>query len=293
MKNIKSHFLFSKQQRNGVFLLLLLILSLQYAYYALEDFSQDEGVGLDSKELDAYKTEIKALRLAEIEARKPKRYPFNPNYISDYKGEILGMSNEAIDRLLKYRKANKWVNSAKEFQRVTQISDSLLAALSPYFKFPEWLQQAKPKFEKPWRSSQSNKTEAEKIDLNIATSEQLQKVYGIGEKRAARIMEYRSRQDGFIGMAELNELYGIDSELIENIKAHFTIKSPKPIKKFILNAASKSELVQIKHIDYEIAHRIIEERTLREAYNSLDDLLKIEGFPVNKIEIIKLYLTLN
>jgi DNA uptake protein ComE-like DNA-binding protein len=51
--------------------------------------------------------------------------------------------------------------------------------------------------------------------------------------------------------------------------------------------------VTIKYIDYEIAYNIIEARTLRDGFNSLDDLMKVKDFPVKKIEIIKLYLTLN
>ncbi|WAC03328.1 helix-hairpin-helix domain-containing protein [Lacinutrix neustonica] len=52
-------------------------------------------------------------------------------------------------------------------------------------------------------------------------------------------------------------------------------------------------MVTIQYIDYEIAHNIIEQRTLRAGYKSIDDLVKVKGFPVNKFEIIRLYLTLN
>ncbi len=45
------------------------------------------------------------------------------------------MSNEEIDRLLTFRKQNQWVNSAKQFQQVTKVSDSLLNTISPYLSF--------------------------------------------------------------------------------------------------------------------------------------------------------------
>ena len=50
----------------------------------------------------------------------------------------LGMSTEEIDRLHTFRSKNKWVNSEKEFQRVTKISDSLLKKIAPdlYTKDP-------------------------------------------------------------------------------------------------------------------------------------------------------------
>jgi hypothetical protein len=63
---------------------------------------------------------------------KPKIYPFNPNFITDFKGYKLGMSVTEIDRLLAFRKTNRYVNSAAEFQQVTQVSDSLLAQIAPF-----------------------------------------------------------------------------------------------------------------------------------------------------------------
>ena len=45
------------------------------------------------------------------------------------------MSIEQIDRLLVYRKAGKFVNSAQEFQQVTRVSDDLLAKLVPILSF--------------------------------------------------------------------------------------------------------------------------------------------------------------
>ncbi len=55
-----------------------------------------------------------------------KIYPFNPNYMTDYKGYTLGLSTAELDRLFVFRKKGNFVNSAKDFQTVTQVSDSLL-----------------------------------------------------------------------------------------------------------------------------------------------------------------------
>ena len=55
------------------------------------------------------------------------------------------MSSEEIDRLLDYRKQNKWINSKEEFKKVTKVSDSLLDQISSYFKFPDWVANPKPR----------------------------------------------------------------------------------------------------------------------------------------------------
>ncbi|APY07688.1 competence protein ComEA [Winogradskyella sp. J14-2] len=290
---MKSHFQFSNQQRNGIFSLLIIIIALQCINTFL-DFSDDNAY-VETEEIEAFRKELDSLRLIEIENNKPKIYPFNPNYITDYKGYTLGMSNEEINRLHQFREKNQWVNSAKQFQQVTKVSDSLLNKISPYFKFPEWVTNPKPRsngYSNSFSSKSKPKTFDEKIDLNTATASQLKSVYGVGEKLSERIINYRNKYNGFVADVELTEVYGLMPEVVDRIKNDFTVKTPKAITTYNLNSATRDELVLIKYIDYELANSIIEERTLREGFSSFEELTKIEDFPVKKIEIIKLYLRL-
>lgn len=291
MNVLKSHFKFSRKQRNGIFLLLLLIVIVQGLYFFVNSASNE--VSINQSELEIFQNEVDSLRVVEIENRKPKIYPFNPNYITDYKGYTLGMTSEEIDRLFRFRKQNKWVNSAKEFQSVTKISDSLLAIISPFFKFPDWVTNPKPKHSFVSYGN-TEKTYEQKLDLNTATINQLRRVNGIGEKLSQRIIDFRNKFiGGFIDNVQLQDVYGLTPEVIERINNEFIVKTPRQIVKVKLNSATIEELVTIQHIDYELAYEIIEQRTLREGYKSFDELTKVKGFPIEKIEIIKLYLTLN
>ncbi|MDB2462769.1 helix-hairpin-helix domain-containing protein [Algibacter sp.] len=289
MKLLKSHFTFSKQQRNGIFLLLILIVISQCAYFFISFESQD--IEVDEEELANFTKEIDSLKLVEIEARKPKTYPFNPNYITDFKGASLGMTNEEIDRLLAFRKQGKWINSTKQFQEVTKISDSLLNTISPYFKFPEWVTQAKPKTNTSHSYNNKSKTFSQKKDLNTATAQQLQKVNGIGKVFSDRIIKYRNKSvGGFIADIQLQDVYGLTPEVIEEITKQFTVKTPKIVRKINVNTATVNNLVTIPHIDYDVAHNIIEQRILKEGFSSINELKKVKDFPINKIKIIELYL---
>ncbi|WP_411893764.1 ComEA family DNA-binding protein [Winogradskyella sp. A2] len=284
-----SHFQFSNQQRNGIFLLLLIIIVLQCTYLFI-DFT-DNSEPSQRENIDEFRKELDSLRTVELEKNKPKTYPFNPNYITDYKGYTLGMSNEEIDRLHQFRSNNQWINNAEDFQKVTKVSDSLLALISPFFKFPEWV--TNPKSKPSYYNSNVIKTYDQKQDLNVATRLQLQKIYGVGEKLSERIIQYRDKfNGGFYSMIELSEVYGLSPEVIENINKEYAVKSPRKIITFNLNTANRDELVLIKYIDYEVANNIIEERTLRDGFKSLEELTKVEDFPINKYEIIKLYLHL-
>jgi DNA uptake protein ComE-like DNA-binding protein len=289
---MKSHFTFTKEQRSGIFLLTVLIFLLQCAYFFI-DFSSGE-VSINQKELLAFKNEIDSLRLVELEERKPKVFPFNPNFITDYKGASLGMTNEEIDKLLVYRSHDKWINSTKQFQEVTKVSDSLLNAISPYFKFPDWVTNPKPKNNSNYTYSNTPKTFAQKQDLNTVTAQQLQKINGIGEYYSKQIVNLRNKfVGGFIADVQLQDVYGLTPEIIEKITNQFTVKTPIAFNKIALNKATTEELVTIQHIDYDLAHNIIEQRQLREGYKSLNELTKVKDFPIKKIDIIKLYLTLD
>lgn len=285
-----SHFKFSKSQRYGIFLLILIIIALQSVYFYVDN-SQPE-IRINQEELAKFQNEMDSLRADEIEKRAPKIYPFNPNYITDYKGYTLGMRNEEIDRLLAFRNQGNWINSIKQFQEVTKVSDSLLHQISPYFKFPEWVTNPKPNKNSTY--SDKPKTFAEKQDLNTATAKQLQQINGIGDYYSKKIIQFRNKFiGGFIADVQLQDVNGLTPEVIANITQEFTVKTPRQIQKINLNTATVDQLVTIQHIDYNLAHNILEERHLRERYKSLDELTKVKGFPINKIEIIKLYLSLD
>ena len=280
---MKSHFTFSKEQRNGIFLLLILIIGFQCIYFFL-DFKSEE-VLVNKNEIERFTKEIDSLRRLEIEEKKPKIYPFNPNYINDFKGASLGMSNEEIDRLIAYRKKNNWINSAKEFQQITEISDSLLEKISPYFKFPDWVTNPTAKPIQSFNYSKTSKTFAQKQDLNKVTAEELQKINGVGAVLSERIIKFRNKfAGGFISDVQLQDVYGLTPEVIEKINNDFTVKTPRKYQIVYLNSATIEELVTIQHIDYSLAHRIIEQRQLREGFKSLDELTKVKDFPAPKLE---------
>lgn len=293
MQNFKSHFKFTKEQRNGIFLLVLLIIILQGIYFfgiPLSSNNDAQDAFVNKEKLARFNKEIDSLKLLEIELRKPRIYPFNPNYISDYKGASLGMSNLEIDRLHKFRAKDKWLNSAKEFQQITKISDSLLNIISPHFKFPEWVTNPKPKTKKIHYNN-TPKTYAQKQDLNTATAKQLQTVNGIGVYYSERIVKYRNKFiGGFIADVQLFGVSGLTPEVIEKITKEFTVKTPRLVNKMDINKAEVEDLVTIQFIDYNLAHKIVEQRKLRDGFKTLDELTKVNDFPINKLDIIKLYL---
>ena len=282
---MKSHFKFNKQERSGIFFLLLIIVVLQGAYFyaKTEPFKGSSAFALNKVEqmrLDSLKSSLNTASF--------KLFPFNPNFLTDHKGYTLGMSTMEIDRLLAFRKQNRYVNSFEEFQKVTMVSDSLLSILSPYFKFPEWHKRTASRK----RKMSVDAVETSMRDLNQVTAEDLMQIRGIGQTLSKRIIKFRDRLGGFLVDDQLYDVYGLESQVVERTFERFRVLHPPKIEKIDINRATAEEISRLVYISTKVAEDIVTLRNQKGYIGSYEELFNIKSFPINKIDRIKLYLSL-
>ena len=261
------------RKTRAVFFMLIILGGFQLYFYFQKTPELTNFVHYDrilQEQLDS----IKALD------KKEKFFPFNPNFITDQSGYFLGLSTEEIDRLHSFRAKNKWIRSAQEFQAVTKVSETWLKEFSPYFKFPSFDNKTK---------EPSLKKVKPIFDLNTVSAEELTFIRGIGAVLSERIIRYRKRIQGFSTLEQLDEVYGLNSELLEEMKQQLSIKSPPQIQKIPIDKASLSELMALTYLTKAEAKKIISFRTQKGAI-SLMDLERIEGFDATKIKRLALYL---
>lgn len=289
-KDRTSHFRFNKQERSGMFFLLVIIVLLQVGYFYLKIYPAqvERSIAIDSD----FQEKIEALKSVKDTLRF---YPFNPNFINDYKGYALGMSVDEIDRLHAYRAQGKYVNTTFHFQQVTEVSDSLLNKISPFFKFPEWTKEkvTSSPLAKMNEDVVSNSNMAIPLrDLNTVSTEELKMVRGIGDKLSARIIKFRDRLGGFLEEGQLYHVYGLEKEVVDRVLAKFALLSKPQITKINVNSASSDELAQLIYIPYTLSKAIVAYRERKGVITSFEELTEIQDFPADKIDIIKLYLSL-
>lgn len=283
---------FTREQRSGIVALLLLMVITQVLYSVYFIKSGDSAVVSSRDELRwlALQSRIDSLK-AEKGTEEQKIYPFNPNFISDYKGYTLKMSVAEIDRLHHYRKTNKFVNSAAEFQQVTKVSDEWMLKYSSYFKFPDWVKNKKTAFQNYKKESFADKKMKIKIiDINLATQDDLMKIYGIGPGISERILKEREKFGAFVSMAQMNDIWGLSSEVLEKLNQYFKVMAVPVVKKIAVNEASVKELQTLPYFRYPLAKEIVTYRSMYGEIKSKEDLHKIKNFPVEKVDIIALYL---
>ena len=293
MNKLKSLFVFTSDQRKGIFALLFFIIALQFAYFFV-DFSIPTNEDPEEQKWLSLQPQVDSMKM-DIANKRPKMYLYNPNFITDYKGYKLGMSVDEIDRLLAFRKENKYVNSSQEFQNVTKVSDSLLNVMSPYFKFPDWVNNKKEykEFKKYPNQAFAKNEKIVLIDINQATKEDLMKIYGIGEAISVRILKQKEVLGGFVSMEQMKDVWGLSPEVIENLNSHFKVSVLPNFKKIDINNASLKELSQFYYFKYPLAKEIVTYRSMKGNISNIEDLTKIKGFPVDKAKTIELYLAFN
>lgn len=294
MRLFKSHFVYDRRKRNGILFFAILCLAC-LGVIAVSKSLKDSPAAQPQEDARvlAFQKEIDSLKAIELERRKPKIYPFNPTLLTDYNGYKLGMSTEQIDRVVRFRESGKWFNSTAEFQQVSKVSDSLLAQISPYFKWPKWLEEQRKSPKKKDTYKKKWKTAEEKGMLNSLTYEDLLAIEGVDENAATAIIRHRDKVGGYQVDFQIYSVYGVDKSVKRLVLNHYTVKNKPEIRFVNVNTATASDLSTVPLLNFDLAKEIVDYRTLREGINSLEELKDLEGMTDFKYDIIALYLQIN
>ena len=290
MKSLKSHFIYDRRKRNGIFFFIAISIActatvIFYPSEADVQISQEEDL-----EVLAFQEEIDSLKLVEIEKRKPKIFPFNPTLLTDFNGYKLGMTTEEIDRVLRFRESGKWFDSAIQFQKISGVSDSLLGVLEPYFKWPKWIEEQKHTPKKKFNSKRKWKTAEEKGDLNSITFEKLLAIKGVDDNAASKVLRHLGKTGGYQVDFQIYSVFGVDKSIKRAILDEYTVKEKPVIVPVNVNTATASDLSTVPLLNFDLAKEIVDYRILREGVKSIEELKNLDGMTDFKYDIISLYL---
>ena len=287
---------FSKGHYFGIAILICSIGLLQLFIYWFNNQKDTTSLNLTPEEKNWLLAQNEIDSIKEVnQENSNKIYPFNPNFISDYKGYKLGMTESQIDKLHHFRKQNKYVNSNAEFQKLTGVSNEWMKQYAIYFKFPDWVtnktsKNYQSKYENTYQKFDKKESKIVVQDLNKANQAELEKAYMIGEKLALKIISERERFGNFASMEQLGFIWGISPEAIADLNKKFQIRSSENLKKININTSTIKELQQFPYFNYTIAKNIVTFRSMNGDFKSSEDLTNVKQFPLEKLKIIALYL---
>lgn len=224
--------------------------------------------------------------LVSRQAKELPVYRYDPNFLSDYQGYMLGMFPEEIDRIFAYRAQGNRIQSEEEFWTVTEIAGERRNTIAPRLRFRAHRKAG-------FKSAEKQKPELPvRRDINKATADELMKVRGIGPVLSERIVKFRDRLGGFLVREQLYDVYGLDPEVVERMFMRYTVVEKPEIAPININTASADEIASLVYLSKAVAYRIIRHREQYGPLETLEELTKIEDFPADKIDRISLYLSL-
>jgi DNA uptake protein ComE-like DNA-binding protein len=103
-------------------------------------------------------------------------------------------------------------------------------------------------------------------------------------------LKFKESLGGFVSMEQMNDIWGLSPEVIENLNTHFKVSAFPKLKKIDINNASIKELSEFPYFKYPISKNIVTFRSMNGDFKNSDDLTKIKGMSIEKANIIVLYL---
>ncbi|XP_012281049.1 endonuclease/exonuclease/phosphatase family domain-containing protein 1 isoform X2 [Orussus abietinus] len=152
--------------------------------------------------------------------------------------------------------------------------------------------------------------QADQLNVNTATEEELMTLPGINRTIAANIVNHRRLIGRFNRVEDLALVSGVGARRLEQIRPEIYVpfsSGSRASSKVSLsldsfgnsgtlvdvNTASVFALQAIPGINQELAARIVEKRTRRGPYRCLDELKKVRGMGKHRLAMIRPYLTVD
>lgn len=219
-------------------------------------------------------------RKQKNEIKVENLFTFNPNIVSEEEMQQLGLTKKQIKTIINYRNKGGFFRKKKDFSKIYAISKKQYNILKNYIDIPQ----------KEEKTSEIEKEEVIKIELNSASEEDLIKLKGIGKSYANRILKFRKKLGGFVDKKQLLEVYGFKKETYDKVEK-FIILNINEIKKININFAEFRDLIKHPYINKKQTNAILKFRTKNGSYQNISKLLEAKIFSQEEFEKIKHYLT--
>lgn len=298
-KFVSAYFSFTRKERRGVSVLLLLILLFSlipffYPYFikhrqpdraafekavASLKLRVDSGHNSFSRKYEGYERD-NDYRLPQQEGDnsvvKGTLFYFDPNSLSADGWKKLGLRDKTIATILHYLEKGGKFRQPEDIGKIWGLHPDEVERLMPYVKIAET-----PKTEDGTVRSFSNRGFTKKpdhqlsaFDINSADTSAFIALPGIGSKLAARIVAFREKLGGFYKVEQVAETYGLPDSTFKKISSYLLLTHPA-IRQININKATEAELKLHPYIRYNLAAAIVQYRNQHGNFGTVSDIKKI------------------
>lgn len=291
-KIIKDYLQFSKKERIGLAIVLLLIGLFLYLPSwikpTIQPLQQEDTAWLKGVH-EVEKRPVKEWESSRSNSStiQPRYFYFDPNSATQEEFLLLGLSTKNAQTIIRYRTKGGKFRMPEDFLKIWGIEPAVASALMPFIRI------ASSSSFKPFAATSihggvdptKNQHKIQIIDINEASIPEWEALPGIGPVLANRIVKYRDKLGGFVEIDDVKKTYGIRDSLFEQIKPYLLVKQ---LGKPSINKASVA-ILEKAGVSSAIAVAIVEFRTQYGKFEKLEDLKKIVFIqPTQFEELLKL-----
>jgi len=220
----------------------------------------------------AFETAMQSFQQAKADSSPTVRlFFFDPNVASKTDFLKMGLSEKVAGNICNYRDKGGVFRKPDDLGKIWSLQPEDFNRIKPYIRLGNDGHAGEKKVPDIKIADDSP------LDLNTASTEVLQRLPMVGEKRAAQIIRYREALGGFVSVSQLSEMYGLPDSVFTLISPKLAINTTL-LSKISLNSATAPQLEAHPYISRRQAEIIVSYRNQHGLYKSVEDLRQIRAF---------------
>lgn len=277
----------SKRNRRGLFGLIIMCLLIAITPRILTAMFSVGKTAISFEEVNKIHLDITAKKSSYQKQKKKtwkSRYSkpsskFHPKEYTLKDWMKLGLSEKQAKIVLKF--TARGISDEEELKRIFVIPEELVTLIKDSIIYS-------PKEFTNQKREENYQRKIETVDINLCSVADLEKLPGIGNYFATKIVEYRTKLGGYHSNTQLLEIWNFDNEKLDKITPY--IIHSNSIKKLDVNEATTEELKAHPYIhSYGIANSIVKMRA-QSKFKTIEDVKRSKLIDEELFEKIKPYL---
>ena len=304
----KDFFYFTKTERQGIIVLVVLVIGAYAIPRLLQAFSQPEKTDpaeqvKAEKEYSDFISSVKKLkpgkkypdytnnRSSAVHPKKEIRLAtFDPNMADSTTFLSLGLPSWMASNILRYRNRQGRFRRPEDFRKIYGLTEEQYRTLLPYIRIAEEPTSPDTSRLLVVHATAQHDTLMKYhpgiiIDLNQADTTELKKIPGIGSRIAQSIVNRRRLLGGFYQIEQLEEI----RLKVEKLRSWFSVDATQ-IHRININKASVERMMHHPYINFYQAKVIAEYRKKKGKLRDLKQLALYEEFTSADFERIMPYI---
>jgi len=219
-------------------------------------------------------------------------FAFDPNTATFGELMKLGLTKKVTNNIINYREKGGQFRQKEDLQKIYSLESEDYTRLEPYIEIapPEIVENTDEEPIAQLIKNPKPRSAPVNININAATPEDWEKLYGIGPTYSKRIVKYRNSLGGFHAVNQVSEVYGLADSTFQSIRPQLQLDLA-PIQQINLNAATQDELKKHPYLDWKRAKTIVAYRDNHGTFASVEDLKKVRAISSDLFEKLQPYLT--